>query len=281
MFIPGAATARILVRYPPLLVAVTWLVAVAITTLFATYWAPYDPLRIDLSSRLQPPGRTHWLGTDEFGRDVLSRLLHGGRLTLTTGMVSIAIGVLGGIPLGFIAGFMLSLEEWLMRLNDILLALPGTLVAIAVVGVIGPGAYSPALGVGLAAVPVFGRLTRSVVLAVRDLEFVEAARALGLTRARIAVRHILPHCTSAILVFTTLYFATAILLVASLSFLGLGVQPPVPEWGAMVSGGRIYLRTAPHLATIPSLAIFAVVVSVNLIGDFIRDLLDPKIRRLL
>jgi ABC-type dipeptide/oligopeptide/nickel transport system permease subunit len=276
-----AGVATVVRRHPGLVAALALLAAIGATTVFAPSLTPYDPLRIDLPSRLQPPSARHWLGTDEFGRDVLSRLLHGGRVTLLTGSLSVALGLVGGIPFGLIAGFSTRLEEWLMRVNDVLLALPGTLVAIAIVAVLGPGMFSPALGVGLSSIPIFARLTRSIVVAVRDLEFVEAARALGVGRGRVAVRHVLPHCTSAILVFSTLYFATAILLVASLSFLGLGIQPPVPEWGAMVSAGRIHMRTAPHLATVPSLAIFSVVLSMNLVGDFVRDMLDPKLRRLL
>jgi peptide/nickel transport system permease protein len=267
-------------RDPVVIVAVSTLAVFALTAMFAPYVAPYDPLAIDLRQRLRPPAASHWLGTDEFGRDLLSRLVHGSRITLATGLIALGISIGGGVPLGLAGSFIRGLEEWLMRFNDVLLALPGTLVAIAVVAVAGPGMYSPAFGVGLSSIPVFARLTRSVVVAVRDAEFVEAARALGLPGLRIALRHVLPHCVSPIVVFASLQFGTAVLLVASLSFLGLGVQPPVPEWGAMVNAGRVYLRIAPHLATVPSVAIFAVVVSMNLVGDAIRDLLDPRLRNL-
>jgi peptide/nickel transport system permease protein len=271
---------RALLAEPLPCAALIVLLVMGLTVLLGPLVAPYDPLAIDPLQRLQGPSAKHWMGTDEFGRDLLTRMLYGGRYTFGTGFIAVLIGFCGGLPIGLAAGFARFLDTVLMRVNDVMLALPGILLAIAAVAVMGPGLVSVSIGVGISAIPIFARLTRSVVLAIRDADFVMAARATGLTELAIAVRHVLPNCLSPILVFAALYFATAVLLAASLSFLGLGLQPPAPEWGLLVAGGRTYLRNAPHLAVMPSLAIFLVVVSLNVVGEYLRDLLDPRVQRL-
>ncbi len=262
------------------LAATVVLAAIFVAVLVGPFVAPYDPVAIDPLNRLRGPSVLHWLGTDEFGRDLLTRMLYGGRYTFGAGVLAVLVGFFGGLPIGLAAGFVRLLDSVLMRVNDVLLALPGILLAIVAVAMLGQGLVPVAIGVGVSAIPIFARLTRSVVLTVRDSEFVLAARATGLSELAIAVRHVLPNCLSPILVFSALYFATAVLLAASLSFLGLGLQPPAPEWGLLVASGRTYLRNAPHLAVMPSLAIFLVVLSLNAVGEYLRDLLDPRIQRL-
>ena len=245
--------------------------------LLAPVLAPYDPLAQDLYQRLQPPSTDHWFGTDDFGRDILSRIVYGSRISLRIGLIAISLALTGGTLFGLVAGYRGGMVDMLiMRLMDLMLAFPSILLAIAIVAVIGPGIENAILAVSIVLVPQFARLVRSSVLTVREATYVEAARALGATESRLLFYSILPNCTAPLIVQTTLGMGTAILDAAGLSFLGLGAQPPVPEWGAMLSGGRELLLRAPWVMTFPGLAIFAVVLGLNLFGDGLRDALDPK-----
>ena len=253
------------------------LVVLLLTALLAPVLAPRDPLAQDLYIRLQPPSTTHWLGTDDFGRDIFSRVVYGSRISLRIGLIAISLALTGGTLLGLIAGYRGGLADMLiMRLMDLMLAFPSILLAIAIVAVPGPGIENAILAVSIVLVPQFARLVRSSVLTVREATYVEAARALGATEMRLLFYSILPNCTAPLIVQATLGLGTAILDAAGLSFLGLGAQPPVPEWGAMLSGGRELLLRAPWVMTFPGLAIFTVVLGLNLFGDGLRDALDPK-----
>lgn len=240
--------------------------------------APYDPLKQDLPAQLQGPSRAHWLGTDEFGRDLLSRIIVGTRISLTVGIIATGIGAGIGTIIGLCAGFFRKLDGVLMRLMDVLLAFPSILLAIAVIAVLGPSLFNVMIAVGIRSIPSFARLVRSAVLSIRSQEYVEAARASGCRETVILGRHIVPNCLNTIVVFASLQIGEAILSAAILSFLGLGVQPPTPEWGQMVNAGRGYLRDAPNITTFPGLALFLVVMGFNFAGDGLRDALDPRHR---
>jgi len=245
--------------------------------IFAPFIAPYDPVAADLDSMLQPPSRKHLLGTDELGRDILSRIIFGARISLTLGFISVAIGLTAGTILGAAGAYRGGWADLLsMRTVDILLSFPPILLAIAIVAVMGPSLYNAMTAVGIAQVPVYARLVRGLVLSAKEQQYVEAARALGARDGRILFRHILPNCLSPLIVQSTLQVASAILSAAALGFLGLGAQPPTPEWGAMLSKGRLYLRVAPHLTVFPGLAIFLTVLGFNMFGDGLRDALDPR-----
>jgi peptide/nickel transport system permease protein len=245
-----------------------------------SWWAKYDPYQSDLQNIAQPPSLKHLLGTDELGRDVLTRIFYGGRISLSLGVVSVGIGLIAGIPLGMLAGYFgKGLDLAITGFIDILLAFPPLLLAIAMVSILGPGLYNAMLAIGTSLVPFYARLVRGSVLAIKERDFVEAARAAGGTAFYILRQHILPNCISPLIVQSTFNMASAILSAASLGFLGLGAQPPLPEWGTMISRGRVYLRVAPHITTFPGLAIFVVVLAFNLLGDSLRDVLDPYMRK--
>ena len=253
------------------------LLLLLVVALLAPWLAPYDPLAQNLYQRLQPPSMSHWLGTDDFGRDILSRIIYGARISLRIGLVTISLALTSGTLLGLVAGYRGGMADMLiMRLMDLMLAFPSILLAIAIVAVTGPGIDNAILAICIVLVPQFARLVRSSVLTVREATYVEAARALGATEPRLLFYSILPNCTAPLIVQATLGLGTAILDAAGLSFLGLGAQPPVPEWGAMLSGGRELLLQAPWVMTFPGLAIFTVVLGLNLFGDGLRDALDPK-----
>jgi peptide/nickel transport system permease protein len=241
--------------------------------------APHDPIRQDLPHALAGPSLEFPLGTDEFGRCILSRILFGARLSLLVGVIATAIGAGAGILCGLAAGYFPRLDAPVMRTMDVLLAFPSILLAIAVVAALGPSLVNVMIAVGVRSIPSFARLARAMVLSLKELEFVQGATALGASHARVLFRHILPNSVSPLLVFSSMQIATAILLAAILSFLGLGVQPPTPEWGKMVSDGRAYLMEAPHVSLFPGLAIFVAVMGFNCLGDGLRDALDPRVSR--
>ena len=254
------------------------IVAFALLGLFAPALAPHDPIRQSLPSALAGPSREFPLGTDEFGRCVLSRILYGARLSLLVGVISTTIAATGGTLAGLLGGYFHKLDSLVMRAMDILLAFPGILLAIAIMAALGPSLPNVMIAVGIRSIPSFARMTRAMVLSLKALEFVHAARALGAGHPRALFRHILPNSVSSLLVFSSMQVATAILLAAILSFLGLGVQPPTPEWGKMISDGRAYLMEAPHVSLFPGLAIFFTVMGFNCLGDGLRDALDPRLR---
>ena len=240
--------------------------------------APYDPLDLVAQPRLGPSPE-HWMGTDEVGRDTFSRVLTGTRSAITVGFVAIGIGLILGGLIGAAAGFYGSIVDSIaMRLMDVLLAFPGLLLALAVITFLGPGMVNTMIAIGIGGIPGYARLVRSEVMAVRNREHVLAARALGASNLRIVARHILPLTVSSVLVYSTAQLARAILAEAGLSFLGLGIQPPDPSWGAMIASGQRSFMSAPAMGIFPGLAIMGMVVTLNLLGDSMRDALDPHQR---
>ncbi len=249
----------------------------ALAALLAPWVAPYDPEAIALGANLQGPSRVHPFGTDSLGRDVLSRTIWGARISLTIGFVSVGLAMAGGVPLGALAAWRGGWPDRLvMRAVDVLLSFPTILLAIVVITIFGPGLGNAMLAIGVAQVPLYARLTRAAVLRVKAQPFVEAARAGGAGEWRLLLRHALPNCLPPLLVQSTLMFATAILSAAYLGFLGLGAQPPTPEWGTMLAKARDFLRTAPHVSIFPGLTIMLTVLGLNLLGDGLRDVLDPQ-----
>lgn len=252
----------------------------ALAAVFAPFIAPYDPIAPSLADRMQPPSWEHFLGTDYMGRDILSRIIYGGRISLEVGIISVGIALVSGVLLGSIAGYFGGLVDLLfMRLIDIMMAFPSILLAIAIVSVRGPGLLNAMIAIGIVAIPNYARIVRSSVLSVKEHEYIEAARALGVRNRRIIFRHVLPNCMAPLIVQATLGVATAVLDAAALSFLGLGVQPPTAEWGGMLSDSRSYLRLAPWTVAFPGVAILLSVMGLNLVGDGLRDALDPRLKQ--
>lgn len=247
--------------------------------ILAPWIAPFPPNEGDLGKRLKPPSREHLLGTDPLGRDLLSRVIYGARISLQIQIISVAIALVIGTVLGMIGGYYGGkIDNLIMRLIDILLAFPGIFLAISIIAVLGPGLMNLMLAAGIYSIPQFARIVRGSVVSLKEKEFIEAARAVGEKDRDILLRYLLPNSLAPIIVQTTLRMATVLLTASGLSFLGLGVQPPTPEWGAMLSNARAYLITAPHVATVPGLAIMLVVLGFNLFGDGLRDSLDPRLR---
>lgn len=247
-----------------------------VLAVFAPLVAPHNPDKLDMRNRFALPSGEHWLGTDEVGRDIFSRIVYGARISLTIGLLATGIALAIGGTLGIIAGYFSKLDNLIMRFVDIILAIPTILVAIAVVGALGPGVYNLMIAIGVSMVPTFARIARSTVLPLKNIEYVDAARSLGASNLYILVRAITPNIMGPIVVYGTLTLGSAILSAAILNFLGIGLDPVTPEWGAMASAGRNYLRQAPHVTFIPSLAIFFVVLCFNQLGDRLRDYLDPR-----
>jgi peptide/nickel transport system permease protein len=254
------------------------LVAAVLAAALAPVLPLADPDTVDTPNRLRPPGSPgHALGTDEFGRDLLARLVWGARVSLLAGVATAAASMLIGVALGVIGGFYTGwVEALVMRLTDILMAFPYILLAIAIVGGLGPGLRNAMLAIAIVGFPIYTRLVRSIVLSLREREFVEAARALGAGDPVILGRHILPHLLSPVIVAFSLDVGFKILATAGLSFLGLGTQPPTADWGSMLATGRQFVILSPHVALLPGLAIFVVVLALNMVGDALRDLLDPR-----
>jgi peptide/nickel transport system permease protein len=240
--------------------------------------APYDWRAQDIVRRFAGPSPQHLLGTDELGRDIFSRILYGARFSLAIGVAAVVLSFSIGTLVGITAGFYRRLDGVIMRLVDVMMAFPGILLAIAIVAALGPGLVSTIVAIGVNEIPGFARLNRSIVLSLRERDFVIAARVLGAPDHLVLGRHVLLNLISPLIVYASLRVSTAILVGATLSFLGLGVQPPVPEWGAMVSTARQYIATAPHTFVYPTLAIFISVIAFNLLGDALRDTFDPTLR---
>jgi peptide/nickel transport system permease protein len=267
-------------RLSPLLVAGGIIVlAMAVVAVLGRFATPHDPTAMDIAARLQPPDAAYLFGTDQYGRDILSRVMGGAGIALSVGVVAVGIGLGAGMIIGAVAGFYGGLlDEALMRLMDALFAFPAILLAIAVVGALGPGHLNAMLAIGVVNVPVFARLTRASVLAVREEGYVEAARAVGGSNWHILWRHILPNGLAPLLVQASVSFATAILAEASLSYLGLGTQPPLPSWGKMLEEARLFMDRGPWLAIFPGLALALTVLGFNFLGDGLQDYLDPRRR---
>ena len=261
------------------LLGLVLVVVLGLTAVLAPWIAPYDPARQSLVEKRARPGAKYVLGADEFGRDILSRVIYGTRVALLIGVLSALIALAGGLVLGMTAGFAGGwLDATLMRAVEILLAFPYLLLALAIVAALGPGALNTTIAVGIWGIPAVTRIVRGAVLALGEAEYVGAARALGAPGRDLLRRHIAPNILPGLIVYATLFMANAILLEAALSFLGLGVQPPTASWGLMVSTGRDVLLVAPHVATVPGLAIMVAVLAFNLVGDGLRDALDPRMR---
>lgn len=248
---------------------------------FADVFFDYEIMVIQQSaaSRLSPPSLQHWLGTDEVGRDILARIVHGARVSLPVAFATIVIASAVGGILGAVAGYGSKMaDNLIMRFMDIFLAIPSILMSIALVSALGPGMGNLLLAISISNIPPFARIVRSSVLTIRNEEYIEAARAIGAHDGRIIFRHIIPNCMAPIIVQATLCIAGSILSIASLSFIGLGIQPPTPEWGSMLSGGRQYIRYAWWVCAFPGIAIMLTILSLNLLGDGLRDALDPKLK---
>ena len=276
------ATVRYFARRNPRMIVggamvVTWL----FLALFAPVVAPYDPIKVNVLDQLQPPGPAHWLGTDDLGRDVLSRVIWGSRISLSVGVISVSIGFLVGVTLGLGAGYLGGTFDLLvMRVIDALLAFPALVLAIAITAALGPQIQNAMIAIGIVAIPAYTRLTRGQVLSVRAREFIVAARTIGASPMRIVLRHIFPNVTNALVVQATLSTAFAILAEAALSFLGLGPQPPNPSWGQDINYSQRYLSNLKWwMSAGPGIAIFTAVFAFNFLGDALRDALDPRLRR--
>jgi peptide/nickel transport system permease protein len=261
-------------------VGILLLAAMLIMGLFAPVVAPVHPDAVNMANRLAPPSLGSWFGTDQLGRDLLSRVIFGARVSLSIGVISVGVALLGGLPLGMIAGYFGgAVDRVISAVLDFLLSFPPLLLAILVIALFGPGLTNAMLAIGVSLVPIFARLMRAEVMRVREEVYIEAVTALGASHLKIIARHVLPNTLAPIIVQTTLSLATAILSASYLGFLGLGAQPPTSEWGAMLNDGRRYIRTAPHVAYFPGLAIMITVLAFNLFGDGLRDALDPKASR--
>ena len=261
------------------LAAATFVLLLIVVAIFAPYIVPFDAENFfDYDTLNSPPSAKHWLGVDPIGRDIFSRLLMGSRISLTAGFVSVAIGAVIGTLLGLVAGYYGGWwDRAIMRLCDVLFAFPGILLAIAIVAILGSGMANVIIAVSIFSIPTFARLVRGNTLSLKHLTYVEAARSIGASDGTIVLRHIFPGTISAVVVYFSMRIGTSIITAASLSFLGLGAQPPTPEWGAMLNEARSELMTSPHVAIFPAVAIFLTVLAFNLLGDGLRDALDPKI----
>ncbi len=254
-------------------------VVVALAAILAPVVSPSAPDALDFAAYLTPPGGAHLFGTDEQGRDVLSRVIFGGRVSLRIGFIAVSIAMASGVALGLIAGYYeRGTGVVIMRSMDVMLAFPSILLALAIVAVLGSGITPLMVAVGIASIPQFTRVAQASVLSAKEADYVQAAMVLGCSAPRILVRHILPNIFAPIMVLATTGVAAAIITGAALSFLGLGAQPPTPEWGSMLSNGRVYMEKAPWMMIFPGLAIMVTVMSINLLGDGLRDALDPRLK---
>lgn len=275
----GALSWRRLVRHSSLVAGAIIAAIVVASAIFAPQLAPYDPIEQSFSDQLLGPSIVHPFGTDEFGRDIFSRVIHGARIALVVGVVADGIAAALGVMLGVVSGYFGGrTDAWLMRIVDVMLAFPYLLLAMIVVAILGPSLVNAMIAIGVVYTPQFARVVRAAVLQIKEEDFVEAARAVGAGWLHILARSVLPNILSPIIVMATLTVGFMIVETAGLSFLGLGASPPTPEWGSMLATGRSFMLTAPWIATFPGLAILITVIGFNLIGDGLRDLLDPRLR---
>lgn len=277
---PSARAFKRFKRHKAAQVGLVLLVVLILAGVLAPLIAPYNPNAANLQLRLAPPSWDHWFGMDHLGRDLFSRVLHGARVSVLIGVISVGIALLGGMPLGMAAGYLGGrVDRLLSAVIDFLLSFPPLLLAILVIAIFGPGLRNAMIAIGISLMPVFARLIRAEVIRVREEVYVEAVRALGAASLRVLNFHILPNSLPPIIVQVTLSMATAILSASYLGFLGLGAQPPTPEWGAMLNDGRRYLRSAIHVSIFPGAVIMLTILAFNLFGDGLRDALDPKANR--
>ena len=276
---------RLVARAPILanplnLTAIALIATLAACALLAPLLAPYDPLAQDLAVRLKPPSPEHWLGTDSLGRDIASRILYGARISLVIGVVVVGSAGVFGTFVGLVAGYAGGLvDEALMRLTEVFLAFPALILAMAIAGALGPSLTNAIIAIAAVTWAVYARLVRGQILSLRQREFVEAARAMGASRRRIVLRHLLPNTLAPLMVQASFDMGSSIIAAAGLSFIGFGAQPPTPEWGVMISEGRNFISTQPWLSLFPGLAILLAVGSFNLLGDGLRDAFDPRLSR--
>lgn len=269
-------------RSPTAIVGLIIVSAVILSGIFAPWISPYDPIKTDLYSRLEPPSKDHWFGTDKLGRDVLSRIIWGARVSLKVGVISVGIGMVIGVIIGLMGGYFGGITEKLIfSFVDLMLSIPPLLLALAIVATLGPGIRPVMTAVGISLIPIFARVARGSVLTVKEQNYVLSARALGASHLDIMLRHILPNILTPVIVMATLYCAFAIITEAALSFLGIGIQPPEPTWGAILSQGQQQMRTAAWISTFSGLAITVTVLGFNLLGDGLRDLMDPNMRHVI
>ena len=270
-----------LARNPRIIVGGGLVTLLALMAIAAPWIAPHDPIAVDVQQALEPPGAAHWLGTDDLGRDVLSRVIWGSRISLAVGVIAVGIGFVLGVTIGLAAGYLGGTFDLVaMRGIDALLAFPALILAISITAALGPQIQNAMIAIGIVAVPLYARLTRGQVLSVREREYVTAARTVGASGLRIVLRHVFPNVTNALVVQATLSIAFAILAEAALSFLGLGAQPPTPTWGADVNYSQRWLSNLKWWPSIgPGLGIFVAVFAFNFLGDALRDALDPRLRR--
>jgi len=263
-------------RSKPAILGLAIVLGIVFVALAAPILAPYDPIKIDLAGQFTPPGSSHLLGTDEVGRDILSRIIYGTRVSLRVGLIAVGIGGVVGVLAGAVSGYYGGyVDDLIQRLVDIIIVFPTLLLALAIIAILGPGMTNAMIAVGLTMAPRFARIVRGSVLSIKEFEYVEAARALGQSNWSIIGKHVLPNVISPVIVYGTLSISTAILVEASLSFLGLGVAPPTPSWGTMVATGRQFLLDAPWMSTFPGVAVMITILGFNLLGDGFRDALDP------
>jgi peptide/nickel transport system permease protein len=245
--------------------------------IFAPIITTQDPIKQDLiSSELPMFSEGHWLGTDNYGRDVWTRIVYGARISLLVGITAVSLGLIGGVTLGLLGGYYKKLDGIIMRIVDLLFSFPGILLAMLIIAVLGTSLVNVAIAISIWSIPTCARIVRGSVLAIKQKEYIMAMKSLGASDFRIMIRHILPNAFAPIIVFATMRMATAILSTASLSYLGLGAQPPTPEWGAMIAQGQDYMWTSPHLTIVPGIAIMLTVFAFNVVGDGLRDALDPN-----
>ncbi len=272
---------RTAARSPSFVIGALLSALVVLAALLSFVWTPYDYAAQDIPNKLQGLSAAHWLGTDQYGRDVFSQVLVGARTSISVALVAVGLGVGVGVPLGLLAAALRGslIDEIVMRGNDLIFAFPALLLAILITSVFGPGAINAIIAIGIFNIPVFARLSRAAALSLWTREFILAARAAGKGAARISVEHILPNILNLLIVQGTIQFSLGILAEAALAYVGLGAQPPVPSWGKMLADAQTLVALAPHLAIVPGLAIIATVLGLNLLGDGLRDVLDPRLRR--
>jgi len=252
---------------------------IIVVAVIAPWLAPYNPIKLNVSDSLQSPSGRHWLGTDQFGRDTLSRIVFGSRVSVAMGLVAVAISVVGGSVLGLVSGYFRGMTDMLVsRLVDVMLGFPGILLALVVIAVLGTNLRSAMIAVGVSGMPIFIRVVRGSTLSAREYQYVEAARVVGCGHFRILFRHVMPNVSAPVIVLSTLGIPSAIIAGAALSFLGLGIKPPTADWGEMLSNGRSFMSTAWWLSTFPGLALMVMVMAINLFGDGLRDALDPRMK---